>query len=139
MAGVVVGERRRALLGPLGALAGVTAGFLLVGMIDPNEQGHYPTCPLLAMTGVFCPGCGGLRMAHAIAHGQFGEAAGLNLLAFALLPVAAFVWVRWTISVARGRPLETRLTHPLVIGAFAALIVIFWVVRNLPFGHALAP
>jgi hypothetical protein len=139
MVGVAVSGRKRALLGPLGALAGVSAAFLYVGAVDPNEHGHYPTCPFLVMTGLYCPGCGGLRMAHAITHGQFGEAMGFNLLAFALLPVAGFLWVRWTVSAARGRPFESRLTHPMVIIGLSVIVVIFWVVRNLPFGQALAP
>lgn len=139
MVGAAISERKWALLGPLGALAGVSAAFLYVGAVDPNEQGHYPTCPFLAMTGLYCPGCGGLRMAHAVGNGQFGEAVGLNLLAFALLPVAAILWVQWTVSAARGRPFESRLISPMIIIAVSVIVVIFWVVRNLPFGQALAP
>jgi hypothetical protein len=139
MVGVAVSARKRALLGPLGALAGVSAAFLYVGAVDPNAHGHYPTCPFLMVTGLYCPGCGGLRMAHAVAHGQFGEAMGFNPLAFALLPVAGFLWVRWTVSAARGGPFESRLVRPTVIIGLSVVVVIFWVVRNLPFGQALAP
>lgn len=139
MVGAAVSARKRALLGPLGVLAGVSAAFLYVGAVDPNAPGHYPTCPFLTVTGLYCPGCGGLRMAHAVAHGQFGEAMGFNLLAFALLPVAGFLWVRWTVSTARGGPFESRLVRPMVIIGLSVVVVIFWVVRNLPFGQALAP
>ena len=49
------------LAAPAGVLAAVAAAFAYVGTVDPNEPGHYPVCPLLRFTGLYCPGCGGLR------------------------------------------------------------------------------
>ena len=39
-------------------------------MVDPNQPGHYPTDPFLAITGLYCPGCGTLRALHALARGD---------------------------------------------------------------------
>jgi hypothetical protein len=108
-------------------------------MVDPNAHGHYPACPFRYLTGYYCPGCGSLRMIHAAAHGHFGEAFGRNPLAFALLPVFGCLWAGWAVSVLRGRPMSPVLIRPWMVWAFIPLVLAFWLVRNLPVGHALAP
>lgn len=130
--------RARRLIAPLGTLAGVVAAFTYVGLVDPNETGHYPVCPLLSMTGLYCPGCGGLRSAHAVAHGDLAAALGANALAVVGYGIFAVVWLVWLIRVARGTP--TRVSVPPFLGwVFGAVLLVFAVVRNLPFGSSLAP
>jgi hypothetical protein len=46
---------------PAAVAAGALAAAALVHVVDPNDSGNYPTCPFLALTGRFCPGCGSLR------------------------------------------------------------------------------
>lgn len=127
------------LAAPAGALAGVVAAVAFVGAVDPNEPGHYPACPLLRLTGIYCPGCGGLRTAHAVAHGEFATALSANaLVVFAFLACTA-VWLRWAWSALRRQPvppLPLRAVHWWVLGG---LVLVFSVVRNLPPGAALAP
>jgi hypothetical protein len=124
---------------PYAVLAAVAAGAAYVAAVDPNRPGHYPVCPFLAITGYYCPGCGTLRMVHALTHGHVAEAFGRNALAFLTLPVLAYLWVRWAVAARRGRPLRSTLVGPWPAIVFAAVIVVFWVVRNLPAGHVLAP
>ncbi|WP_225994232.1 DUF2752 domain-containing protein [Actinomadura rudentiformis] len=123
---------------PMGVLVAATAVVSYLAVVDPNESGHYPTCPFLALTGYQCPGCGSLRTIHALAHGNLGEAFGLNIFAVAMIPVLAFFWIRWTIASARGRPVRTTLADPRLLWGFLALVLLFWLVRNLPFGSFLA-
>ncbi|MFD3515124.1 DUF2752 domain-containing protein [Streptomyces sp. NPDC058657] len=128
----------RRLAAPVATLAGVLAAFAYVGAVDPNEAGHYPTCPLLAMTGIFCPGCGGLRSAHAVAHGDLAGALGANAMAVAGYGIFAVLMAIWLTRAVRGREMRfapTPLQWWLLGGSFA----VFSVVRNLPFGAALAP
>jgi plasmid stability protein len=108
-------------------------------MIDPNRPGHYPICPFYAITGYYCPGCGSLRMVHALTHGHVAEAFGRNALTLMTLPFLAYLWVRWALAARQGRPLQAKILRPWPIVAFAVVSVVFWVVRNLPAGHALAP
>jgi Protein of unknown function (DUF2752) len=124
---------------PMLVLAGAALAVTYVAVVDPNEPGHYPTCPFLALTGYYCPGCGSLRMLHAAAHGHVGEAFGRNPLAFAFLPLLAYLWTRWALAAAGGRPMGSVLFRSWMIWAFIALVLAFWLVRNLPAGHALAP
>jgi Protein of unknown function (DUF2752) len=123
-----------------GALALVVAAAVShVALVDPNEPGHYPLCPFRSLTGYYCPGCGSLRMVHAAAHGHLGEAFGRNPLAFAMLPVLGYVWLCWAVAAVRGRRPRFGLFRPWLVWAFSALVLVFWLVRNLPAGHALAP
>jgi hypothetical protein len=123
---------------PLGvaAAAAVAAGYIAV--ISPDVPGHYPTCPFLALTGYYCPGCGSLRAIHALVHGHVAQAFGDNVLAMSMLPVLGYLWLSWLIRSARGQP-RSRVTHPAWIWGFAVLVLGFWVFRNLPAGHFLAP
>ncbi|MET9434516.1 DUF2752 domain-containing protein [Streptomyces sp. NPDC006551] len=128
----------RRLVAPLGALVGVGAAFAYVGAVDPNEPGHYPVCPLLRFTGLYCPGCGGLRSAHAFITGEFGAAVGANALAVVGYGLFAVVMTVWLVRVVRGVPMRFVISSAWwwVIGAVLAA---FTLVRNLPFGSALAP
>jgi hypothetical protein len=128
--------RRSAL--PLAVIGGVAAGFGYVATVDPNAPGHYPACPLLYYTGLYCPGCGGLRGAYALAHGRLGASVGCNALAVAGYVIFAMVWAVWAGRALRGRRFEPAL-RPRCRWAVYGLVLVFTVVRNLPFGAALAP
>ncbi|WP_306333850.1 DUF2752 domain-containing protein [Streptomyces sp. KL118A] len=126
------------LLVPAGLLASVAGAFAYVGAVDPNEPGHYPACPLLRLTGIYCPGCGGLRSAHAFVHGDVAAALGANALAVAGYVVFAVLWTVWVVRTVRGRPLRIAL-GPVPLWGLGALIAVFTVARNLPFGSWLHP
>jgi uncharacterized protein DUF2752 len=127
------------LAAPVGVLAVTAAAVTYVGSVDPNEQGHYPTCPFLALTGLYCPGCGSLRMVHALAHGDVAGGFGRNPFAFLLIPVLGYLWTRWVTSAIRGETISSPLFRTSMIWVFVGFMIVYWVVRNLPFGHALAP
>ncbi|MGW1022503.1 DUF2752 domain-containing protein [Streptomyces sp. NPDC002577] len=126
------------MLVPLGVLASVGAAFAYVGVVDPNEPGHYPVCPLYRVTGIYCPGCGGLRSAHAFVHGDFVAALRDNALGVAGYVLFAVLWVVWAVRAAQGRPLRID-PRPAHLWAFGVLVLAFTVVRNLPFGGWLHP
>ncbi|MFJ6806904.1 DUF2752 domain-containing protein [Streptomyces anulatus] len=130
--------RMRRLATPIGILAAVAGAFAYVGSVDPNESGHYPVCPLLKLTGVLCPGCGGLRSAHAFIHGDLGAALEANAIATVGYFLFAAVWGLWLVRAWRGQPLRIGLA-PVWWWGVGAVLLIFTVVRNLPFGSALAP
>ncbi|GAA0325659.1 DUF2752 domain-containing protein [Streptomyces turgidiscabies] len=123
---------------PAGVLAAVVGAFAYVGTVDPNEPGHYPVCPLLRLTGVYCPGCGGLRSAYAFVHGDWVTALGANALAVAGYLAFAVLWTVWVVRAARGRPMRIDL-GPAQLWSLGALLLVFTVVRNLPFGSWLHP
>ena len=72
----------RAAAGPLATAAAVGATALALHLRDPHQQGSWGVCPLYAVTGLYCPGCGGLRAINDITNGSFGAALGSNALVY---------------------------------------------------------
>ncbi|MFJ3514967.1 MULTISPECIES: DUF2752 domain-containing protein [unclassified Streptomyces] len=132
-------SRVRRLAVPALYLAGAVAAFGYVGAVDPNEPGHYPVCPLFRLTGVLCPGCGGLRSAHAFAHGDLVTAFGANALAVVGYFVFAGFMALWLVRAYRGGPTPKFVLRPRYWWPIGALALVFVIVRNLSFGSALAP
>ncbi len=99
---------------PAGIMTAVAGAFAYVGTVDPNEPGHYPACPLLRYTGIYCPGCGGLRSAHAFVHGDL--AAALQANAPAVLGYLAFavLWTVWVVRAAADARRPSRRPGPAV-------------------------
>lgn len=138
MSAVRVDRRAAPLLAPAAAAIASAAGFAVVALVDPNKPGVYPTCPFLAVTGHWCPGCGSLRAMHALASGDVGTAFGLNVLTVSAVPLLAFLWWRWARRRWTGAPAPP-LVHPAYLWLLFGVVLVFWVVRNLPFASALAP
>jgi hypothetical protein len=118
------------------------AAVAVLGVVSPEQPGHYPTCPFLAMTGYWCPGCGSLRAIHALAVGDPVTAVDRNPLLLALLPLLALAWLGWGLRVL-GKPLGNRI-HPTrvpvaAVWAAFAVVMAFWVARNIPGWTWLSP
>ena len=123
---------------PAAVLATVAGAFAYVGTVDPNQPGHYPVCPLYRFTGLYCPGCGGLRSAHEFIHGDFLAALQDNAIAVVGYLAFMVVWTVWVVRAARGRPVRIDLGS-VQLWTLGALVLVFTVVRNLPFGGWLHP
>jgi len=128
----------RPWLPPVTVAAGAAAVVGAVGVIDPSQPGHYPGCPFLALTGLYCPGCGSLRAIHAMAHGDLSTALARNPLTVVLTVGLVVLWVRWVSRRYTGRP-AGRTAPGWVVWAAAAAVTAFWVLRNLPGFAFLAP
>ncbi|MFG3201763.1 DUF2752 domain-containing protein [Streptomyces sp. NPDC048192] len=128
----------RRLAVPAGLLAAVAGAFAYVGAVDPGQPGHYPVCPLYRLTGLYCPGCGGLRSAHAFVHGDLLAALRDNALGVAAYLGFAVLWTVWVVRAVRGRPFRLEL-RPAPMRAIGVLLLVFTLVRNLPSGGWLHP
>jgi hypothetical protein len=124
---------------PLAVLAGGVAAVVVVATSDPEEPGHYPTCPFLSVTGWWCPGCGSLRAVHALAHGDIGTAIDRNVLTVLAVPALVLAWVAWLRRTVTGRPRSRWAAPPAALWGLLATVVAFWVLRNVPVGSWLAP
>ena len=90
--------------------AGLAAAAALFA-VDPNEPGHYPTCPFLATTGLYCPGCGALRGIHDLLHGDMAGALARNPMTVIAVPYLILAWVTWLLR-ATGRPAPRSTSLP---------------------------
>lgn len=148
------GSNGRQRLFAAGGLVGFASLAVVFQFSDPHEGG-FGLCPSLALTGLYCPGCGALRASYDLLHGQVGEAVGHNVLASILLP-AIIAFLAWTVAapwlrgsrradpvkhshgalIGRAQAIFARVNVPLIL---LAIIAVFTVMRNTPFGSALAP
>jgi hypothetical protein len=135
-AAVTGGRRATSLPLGVGAAALVSVGF--VAGVDPNVAGHYPTCPFLAITGWYCPGCGALRAVHALGHGDVVTALARNPFTVVAVVYLVVTWVLWFQRTARGRPLRW-LAPPWALYGVLGAILVFWVLRNVPGWTWLSP
>ncbi|AMO61603.1 Protein of uncharacterised function (DUF2752) [Mycolicibacterium phlei] len=116
----------------LGAGAALAGALTYIGIADPHRPGSlFPPCPFRALTGLNCPGCGGLRMTHDLLHGDLAAAVTDNVYLLVGLPLL----LGWLLLRARqGKP-------PMNIAAVTVILVsaLTWtIVRNLP-GFPLVP
>jgi hypothetical protein len=136
---VALRSRAERMRTPLLAIGGLAAATLALHVRDPHVTHSWGVCPLYAMTGLYCPGCGGLRGVNDLTNGHVGAAASSNLLLVLLAPVAIVLLGRWAYASWRGQeirvvpPIPRWLSTTLILGA-----VVFTVLRNLP-GSWLAP
>ena len=111
---------------------GMIAGSGAVWYFDPTNAGFFPVCPLYALTGFACPGCGLTRGFHALFHGDVLTALDYNALLpfFALL--IGFGFASLVYFAVRGRRIPINLLHPNALWVFLVLLLVFGVARNLP-------
>lgn len=124
-----LGERGFALF----CVAGMALVTFTVGYFNPSTAGFFPVCPLYAMTGLACPGCGMTRGLHALLHGDPLGALDYNLLLPAILFFFGYLFVSLFLTFARGRGLGFKIFKPSAVWGFFAFALVFSVVRNLPF------
>lgn len=126
-------------LRPGAVTAAAVGAALVLATVDPHQAGHYPTCPFLALTGAYCPGCGSLRAVHDLLHADVAGAVARNPLAVLTVPVLLWFWVRmWRDAAGRPTPSPTRLPVWSLWGLLA-LVIGYAVLRNLPGWTALSP
>ncbi len=75
---------------------------------------------------------------HALANGDPAVAVGLNVLTVVGLVVLGVIWGRWAVRSWRGRP-RSSVAPAWTLYLMLGVAAVFWVVRNLPVGEALAP
>ena len=120
----------RPLRAPIVSAAVTVAATALVAVHSPYASGSYGYCPLHALTGLWCPMCGGLRATHDLAHGDVAAAWGMNPLWVVLVPFVVGGWALWLVRSWQGRPMPTvpRAARWAVLG----VVLAFGVLRNVP-------
>ncbi|MEO7478123.1 MAG: DUF2752 domain-containing protein [Lysobacteraceae bacterium] len=98
-----------------------------------------PPCPLHALTGIYCPGCGATRALYSLLQGDLPRAMTMNPLLLIALPFVALM----VLHIAGWRPRALDPVMRVLANPKLWLVVLvgFTVLRNLPFApfNALAP
>ncbi len=119
------------LLGAAGAVT-MAGGGAFVAMFDPAKLGFLPLCPLFALTGFACPGCGLTRGFHSLFRGDIIPALDFNILLPVWAVVGAWVFLSFIALAARGRGLPMWPAWPRVLWVFLVTLIVFGVIRNVP-------
>src|SRR5215218_6810483 len=119
--------RSERMLGPALALGGLAAATVALHLRDPHVSHSWGLCPMYALTGVYCPGCGGLRGVNDLTDGHLAAAASSNLMLVLLLPVAVLLLARWTWATWQGRDAALVPTVPRAVRiGLVAVVAVFW-------------
>lgn len=115
-------------------LLGLTIVFVVAALWDAGDELGVTLCPLRALTGSPCPGCGMTRAFCALMHGELWRAVKLNPFSPLLFLAALFAWARAAAAVFRVERLRSILDRiprptPSAIWAMLALVMIWWAAR----------
>lgn len=115
------------------AFTAVAVAVVLLHVFDPATSGIFPPCPVYYLTGWYCPGCGSLRAMHQLLHGHIWAAWAMNPLTVALMPFLAYGLASHLLFEIRRRGLPQPFLPAVWVRALCAAILLFGIVRNLPF------
>ena len=115
--------------------AAFAAAAAILFLFDPARCPIYPICPFHALTGWECPGCGSLRAAHQLLHGNWAAAWRLNPLTVSLLPAGFWLGLREAVWQVTGIKWPGLVTRPFFGWALLVILVLFGIVRNLQGFH----
>jgi hypothetical protein len=126
---------RRSLALLLAAAGLVGGGVFVFSQTNPFEpEGSFlPRCVFREATGCLCPGCGSGRATHSLLHGRLALAWRCNPLFVIALPLMAAGLANEAVRTLRGRPLWRWRVPGKLLLAVAIVVVVFGVVRNLPY------
>lgn len=135
----VAAGRLALLRAPVLTGAAGAAALTLLHVHDPHQEGSYGFCPFLAITGLPCPGCGGLRAVNHLTNGDWLAAVSSNAMAVVLVVAGGLAWVVWMVRRVRGSPvgyIPITATVPLVL---LVAFLVFGVFRLTPAGAWFQP
>jgi len=115
-----------------GGASAILAGVGFVAYFDPTRVHFFPVCPIYALTGFACPGCGLTRGFHALFHGDIPTALHFNVL----IPIWTLIFAGSLVSLllyaVRGRGLSINKLSPHLLWVFMIVLLTFGVLRNIP-------
>jgi len=99
---------------------------------SPGESGFFLKCPLKHFIGIYCPGCGSQRALHSLLHLEFGKVASLNFLFLPALGVFIYNLFVRIYNHFSQKQLVNYLYKPNFPKVVLAIVIIFWIARNIP-------
>jgi hypothetical protein len=111
-------------------LCGAALAAPLLFVFDPAASALFPPCPVRLLTGWLCPGCGTLRAAHQLLHGNVAAAWALNPLLVGVSPLLLAVLAGQARSEVTGRVQPAFFASPGSAWALLSLTLAYGIARN---------
>src|SRR3954469_13238606 len=106
-------------------IAAAAVSAVVLFYFNPADGGFYPRCFFKMMTGLDCPGCGGLRATHQLLHGHLREAFALYPLLVAALPLVGYFLARPLAKFCSGHDWPQPFNSTAWIWVGAAIVIVF--------------
>ncbi len=103
----------------------------LIYIVFRNLTGLSVPCPIHAVTGLYCPGCGVSRMFFHLARLEFAEAFSSNCVLFVLAPVFSGFLIFHIISYIRTGKKGFRRWEEILCIVLIGVLLAFMVLRNI--------
>jgi hypothetical protein len=114
-----------------GVAAAGLAGAALLYRFSPQEYSFYPRCPIYAVTGHLCPGCGATRAIAELLHGHVAAALHFNAAVTLLLPVLLWYFARMYWTAVREDRIAWSQVPEWSWRAALVFVLLFAVVREI--------
>ncbi|SNR31854.1 DUF2752 domain-containing protein [Lutibacter flavus] len=101
--------------------------------INPSEVNFLPKCPLYLTTGIYCPGCGSQRATHHLLNFNFVGVLQQNILYIIGLLILGYHLIIISLNSIFKKNIYNYLYHPKTPIFLLIIIVIFWILRNIPY------
>lgn len=125
-------QTARARWAPTAIVAGLAVGAVIVlRNVNPYAANSpLPGCPLYALTGLYCPGCGSTRCLYSLVHLDWHGAMAMNPLLVIALPFLLLMLLHGAgVRIRVLDPLLRVLASPVF---WLVLLVGYALLRNLP-------
>ncbi|MDR0575187.1 MAG: DUF2752 domain-containing protein [Tannerella sp.] len=117
-------------------MAILAAGIYLYSQYNPENYLFFPKCPVYALTGYKCPGCGSQRAFYNLFHGNFDTAFMYNPLMILLIPYLLFgIYLEYMTDRNSFRIVYLRnlFFGKWAVLILAAIILLYTIFRNILF------
>lgn len=105
-------------------------GVILVKIYNPEEESFFIPCMLYKLTGIKCPGCGMTRSVHYLVNGNLEQAIWYNLMLIPIIILVIYALYRYIRYLIKDEEIINK-TLENMLKVFLAILLIFWVTRNL--------
>lgn len=130
---------KKRILIVLAAAVFAAAGLFYLYQTGEGE-GSGIACPIYALTGFYCPGCGASRAIRSLLHLDFLQALRYNAFVTVSLPFIGLYVAALAVSFVRfGEDRVSRKIPIVPIVVFAVLAILYGILRNVPVLSFLAP
>lgn len=101
--------------------------------------GLYIPCVFHLVTGLYCPGCGVTRMSIALIEGDVIRAFQNNGAVLILMPFFIFEFFWYFYNYVQGKHKKMSKIHTFVVYVVLSVLILFGILRNLPYFEYLRP